>query len=436
MSEVDEARLGDVAQMVTGYPFKSSDYVSDPHAPRLLRGDNIGQGYIRWRNVQHWPWSLTDNLEQYWLRAGDVVIAMDRPWIEAGLKYATLYPSDLPALLVQRVARLRGSSDLDSRFLQYVIGSRDFTQYVIGVQTGTTVPHISEQQIADFRFPLPRLVDQQRIAEALGVLDDKIELNRRMNYTLEEMARAIYKDWFVDFGPVRAKIEDREPYLSREVWGLFPDGFDEHEKPNGWEISTIGNEVNVVGGSTPSTKQPRYWGGENAWATPKDLAALRTPVLLETSRTITDEGVKQISSRQLPPDTVLLSSRAPVGYLAISQIPVSVNQGFIAMKCQRRLSSVFVWLWAHNNLESMLRSANGSTFQEISKRNFRPLPILVPTEEIRCQFETLARPLFDRIARNERENASLAEMRDLLLPLLMSGEVTLKDAEKETVEAV
>ncbi|GMV63765.1 MAG: hypothetical protein AMXMBFR74_29320 [Parvibaculum sp.] len=263
----------------------------------------------------------------------------------------------------------------------------------------------------------------------LGALDDKIELNRRMNETLEAMARAIFKDWFVDFGPTRAKIEGRAPYLAPDIWSLFPDRLDYEGKPEGWGESTIGQEVDVVGGSTPSTKETAFWNGDISWATPKDLSSLSTPVLLGTERQITDAGLGQISSGLLPVGTVLLSSRAPIGYLAIAQIPTAVNQGFIAMICKKRLSNVFVWLWTLANMETVHQNANGSTFQEISKANFRPIEVTVATPGLLQAFDATAVPLFDRIVSNEKETLTLAATRDLLLPKLMSGEIRVKDAE-------
>ena len=251
-----------------------------------------------------------------------------------------------------------------------------------------------------------------------------------MNETLEAMARAIFKDWFVDFGPTRAKMAGRAPYFAADVWALFPDSIGESGKPHGWKTSTIGQEVEVVGGSTPSTKDPAFWGGEIAWATPKDLSSLSTPVMLSTERHITAAGLSQIGSGLLPAGTVLLSSRAPIGYLAIAQIPVAVNQGFIAMICNKLLSNIFVWLWTHFNMETVHQKANGSTFQEISKSNFRPIAVTIASPEVLVAFNEAVKPLFDRIVSNVRESQTLAATRDLILPKLMSGEIRIKDAEK------
>ena len=162
---------------------------------------------------------------------------------------------------------------------------------------------------------------------------------------------------------------------------------------------------------------------------------MSTPVLLSTERQITDAGLTQIGSGLLPVGTVLLSSRAPIGYMAIAQIPIAVNQGFIAMICKRRLSNVFAWLWTQANMETVHQNANGSTFQEISKANFRPIEVIVATPVILRAFDEVVVPLFERIVANEKEGRTLAATRDFLLPKLMSGEVRVNDAEKRVGEA-
>lgn len=339
--------------------------------------------------------------------------------------------SDKPAWINNNAAALKAKLGWNARYLFYWASHFDLRT----VAQGSGQPFISNQTLSSIKIARREAVEQEAIASVLGALDDKIELNRQMNETLEAMARAIFRDWFVDFGPTRAKIEGRAPYLAQDIWALFSDSLDDEGKPEGWQNSTIGQEVNVVGGSTPSTKEAGFWGGDIAWATPKDLSSLRTPVLLSTERQITEAGLTQIGSGLLPVGTVLLSSRAPIGYLAIAQIPVAVNQGFIAMVCEKRLSNVFVWLWTQANMEAVHQNANGSTFQEISKANFRPIGVTVATTEILRAFDEVAMPLFERIVANETESRTLAATRDLLLPKLMSGEIRVRDAEKLVGEA-
>jgi type I restriction enzyme S subunit len=153
--------LGDETEILTGFPFKSAQYTDNTDDIRLLRGDNIVQGKLRWENVKRWKSSETESLDSYFLSDDDVVLAMDRPWIEAGLKYAKISKVDLPCLLVQRVSRIRGSESLDQKFLRYVIGSSAFTEYVLSIQTGTAVPHISSNQIKQFSFVCPPIEEQK-----------------------------------------------------------------------------------------------------------------------------------------------------------------------------------------------------------------------------------------------------------------------------------
>ena len=333
--------------------------------------------------------------------------------------------------LNQHIFKVTAGEDLSDPFLFFLLKwlRPRFAEIARNKQT-TGLGHVTIQDLKRMRVAVPDEKEQAEIIQIIGPIQEKIDLNRRMNETLEAMARAIFRDWFVDFGPTRAKMEGRAPYLAPDIWSLFPDRLDDEGKPEGWQNSTIGQEVNVVGGSTPSTKEAGFWGGDIAWATPKDLSSLRTPVLLSTERQITEAGLTQIGSGLLPVGTVLLSSRAPIGYLAIAQIPVAVNQGFIAMVCEKRLSNVFVWLWTQANMEAVHQNANGSTFQEISKANFRPIGVTVATTEILRAFDEVAMPLFERIVANEKESRTLAATRDLLLPKLMSGEIRVKDAEK------
>ncbi|HEU5407212.1 MAG TPA: restriction endonuclease subunit S, partial [Nitrospira sp.] len=185
--------------------------------------------------------------------------------------------------------------------------------------------------------------------------------------------------------------------------------------------------ADVVGGGTPSTKDPAYWeSGAHAWATPKDLSALSVPVLLDTERRITDAGLAQIGSGLLPKGTVLLSSRAPIGYLAVTEVPVAINQGFIAMKPKGGTSNLFLLFLANAAHDEIVSRANGSTFLEISKANFKPIPIITPSVDVMEEFERLARPLYERIAENVRESNMLVILRDTLLPKLLSGEISVK----------
>lgn len=336
--------------------------------------------------------------------------------------------------------RIRPKDGLNNYYLFYWFMLAGRAGWLEPFFTGTTIKHLTGKALNELKVPLPPIEDQRAIAHILGTLDDKIELNRRTNETLEQMGHALFKAWFVDFEPVRAKMEGRWlrgqtlPGLPAHLYDLFPDRLVESELgeiPEGWCHSTIGEEVTVCGGSTPSTKEAEFWeGGHHCWATPKDLSALKFPVLLDTDRKITDAGLAKISSGLLPVGTVLLSSRAPIGYLAIAEVPTAINQGFIAMKCDGVLPNVFVLLWCRESMDAIVGNANGSTFQEISKSNFRPIPVVVPSEPVLASFRKLADSFYQQLVDNERESHSLAQLRDTLLPKLISGEIRVPVAER------
>ena len=167
--------LGAEIDLLAGFAFKSAQYANAEEDVRLLRGDNIIQGCLRWDDVKKWPANNIGDYDRYQLQEGDVVLAMDRPWVKAGLKHATISADDLPCYLVQRTARLRGGANLDNGFLMYLIGSAAFTGHILGVQTGIGVPHISGQQIKDFEFTRPPIAEQRRIADNLKALQEETQ---------------------------------------------------------------------------------------------------------------------------------------------------------------------------------------------------------------------------------------------------------------------
>jgi len=330
--------------------------------------------------------------------------------------------------------RVLNRDRLHPRWLYYWMHSREFFVQFSGVASQTDMAaYVSLRDQRCMHITIPPIKEQEAIACILGALDDKIELNRRMNETLEAMARVIFKSWFVDFDPVRAKAEGRAPGLPKKIADLFPNSFQESELgeiPQGWGVRPIGDLVQVLGGATPSTKEPAYWDrGVHPFCTPKDMSSLTSPVLLDAERHLTDEGLAKVSSGHLPVGTVLLSSRAPIGYLAIIETPVSVNQGIIAMVCKGELSNLYVLHWAHANMERIIANANGSTFLEISKQNFRPIKAVVPPRPVLEQFLGMVAPCHQRVVSNLRQVGSLAAIRDTLLPRLLCGQIRIKDTE-------
>ncbi len=192
--------LGSEIDLLAGFAFKSAQYTNNDGDIRLLRGDNIIQGCLRWDEVKKWPVNDTASYDRYQIREGDVVLAMDRPWVKAGLKHAIITADDLPCLLVQRTARLRGGENLDNRFLMFLIGSAAFTSHILGVQTGIGVPHISGQQIQDFEFARPPLGEQRHIADKLDALREETQrlesLYQRKLAALDELKKSLLHQAF------------------------------------------------------------------------------------------------------------------------------------------------------------------------------------------------------------------------------------------------
>ncbi len=324
----------------------------------------------------------------------------------------------------------------DPKFISYFLKMVDFFAY----SDKAAVPGVNRNHLHEALASVPDLSTQRQIAFFLGALDDRIALLRETNATLEAIAQALFKSWFVDFDPVHAKQQGRAPEgLDEATAALFPDSFEESALglvPRGWQVAPVGDVVESVGGGTPDTKEPSYWeSGEHCWTTPKDLSGIQAPVLLTTERKLSAKGLAKVSSGLLPAGTLLLSSRAPIGYLAIAQVPLAVNQGYIAILPNSKLPPLYMLFWCQKNMESIKGRANGSTFMEISKKAFRPILILVPPAPVIDSFVGIAGALFDRLVENEKQAQPLATLRDTLLPRLISGQLRLPEAEVAVEEA-
>ena len=260
----------------------------------------------------------------------------EKPGVIIGRKgvYRGIHYSKTPFFVIDTAFYLvPKTNQLDLRFAYYQL----LTQDINGMDSGSAIPSTSRDDFYRLEIDLPPLPAQKRIADILSSLDDKIELNRKMNSTLEKIGQAIFKHWFVNFEFPNA---NGEPY--RSSGGKMIDSI-LGEIPEGWEIKTLDDVSNVRGGTTPSTSQQAFWrNGFHHFVTPRDLSKLEVPVLIDTEKKITDVGLNEIGSGLLPVGTLLLSSRAPIGYLAISQIPVAINQGFIGILCDKGVPNSFM----------------------------------------------------------------------------------------------
>jgi type I restriction enzyme S subunit len=356
-------------------------------------------------------------------RVGDVVMTTEAPMGEV----IQLDAETVRYALGQRIVCMRGKPQkLDNTFLRYLLISPAQQAKLSSYATGTTVLGISQKALRSVPVSYPRFDEQKRIGELLGALDDKIELNRLMNETLEAMARAIFKDWFVDFGPTRAKMEGRAPYLAPDIWSLFPDRLDDGGKPEGWAISTVGQEFRLTMGQSPPGDTYNASGNGLPFFQGRTDFGFRYPKhrIFCTAPT-----------RRAEADDTLISVRAPVGDLNLARETCCIGRGVAAAR--HRLGSrsyTYYALWAiQPDLTAFEHT--GTVFGAINKAQFELLKVIAPDDRLLAAFETIATPIDDRIQHNEEETSSLIATRDLLLPKLMSGEVRVRDAAKHSGKA-
>ena len=292
-------------------------------------------------------------------------------------------------------------------FLYYYIkGNLD---YIKLFGTGATFPEISGAAMRKIKVQIPTLPTQQKIAAILSTYDRLIENNTRRIRLLEQMAENLYKEWFVRFRfPEHEKVE--------MVNGL----------PKGWKIKKVSNVCETMGGGTPTTTNPAYWGGDIKWVTPSDITSKNSLALLKVKGRITEEGLKKSSAKLLPPYTILMTSRASIGFFGICPDSVCTNQGFISIIPNKETFRMYLLYTFKSRKEEIISNANGSTFLEISKGRFRKMKVLVPPEDILDSFEKKTLLMFKVVLHLEYQNQLLTHQRDLLLPRLMSGKLEVK----------
>jgi type I restriction enzyme S subunit len=418
MNEWPIVKLGDHVDLLTGFPFKSKEFTDDDEDIPLIRGYNIMQGWLRWENLERWSKDDSENYSQYFLQEDDVVLAMDRPWVSAGLKYSWISKRDLPCLLVQRVARLRGTSSMLTRYLRYVISSDDFAGYLRAIVTGVNVPHISAAQIRDYAFLLPPLEIQRKIAAVLSAYDDLIENNTRRIQILEEMAQAIYRQWFVEF-----------KFPGYEGVPLLDSGTQLGEIPEGWEIKTLGDFGKVVTGKTPSKKVDEYWNS-------CDVQFIRTPDMhdqfycIETTDHLSLKGADSQSNKYLSPNSLCVSCIGTVGIVTITAVRAQTNQQINSIVLHD-LSDLEFLYFSLLNLEETIKlyGSTGATMANLSRGKFMALRVITPSKELRAKYHEIDSPMFEQIKNLQQKNANLRATRDLLLPRLVSGKVDISELE-------
>lgn len=406
--EWKEVRLGDVCEIITGFPFPGKKYSKE--GIRVVRGDNVTIGNLRWDTEKDKRWNEPfDKTEYYSLQANDIVIGMDGSRV--GKNKARIKKEDLPLLLAQRVACVRHNELAEQDYLYYNIFSKKFIDYVNSIHTGSAIPHISQKQIEDYKILLPDLETQRRIASILSSLDRKIELNNKINADLEEMAQAIFKNWFVDFEPFKdGKFVDSE-------LGMIPEG---------WKVGCLGDMGAVVCGKTPSKSNSNYYGGDIPFIKIPDMHG---NVFVENSEDrLTEEGSLSQIKKLIPPYSLMVSCIATVGLVSINTKPSHTNQQINTVIPHNKSALFYLYQHIKNNEEFLKNMGRGGTTTlNVNTKSFSNIRLLIPSEIALEQFHGIVEGLFKKIEQNLHESRTLSLLRDTLLPRLMSGELEVPE---------
>ena len=344
----------------------------------------------------------------------------------AAVARCCVVPQDvLPARVNQHVMIIRAKRDcLNPRYLWYTLVSPKCKKLLLAfAQGGATREALTKEIVEGFRIHVPPIVVQQQIAAVIGAYDDLIENNHRRIQILEEMARAIYREWFVHLRfPGHEEVEMVDSEMGQTL--------------EGWNETTVENAFEVTGGGTPSTKNPEFWEeGAINWYTPSDLTSSKSMFMDESGKKITELGLRKSSARMFPARSVMMTSRATIGFVSINTNPACTNQGFITCIPNERVSEYYIYFWLLDNVERFLSLGTGTTYKEIIKSVFRTIRFLLPPVGLVHEYTELVNPMCELILNLLRMNRNLTITRDLLLPKLVSGQLDVSELDIGTVDS-
>ena len=384
MKEWKTYKLYEVASLTTGFPFAGEKYAKE--GTRVVRGDNVTIGALRWDSEKLKCWNEPfERFNEFSLKEGDIVIGMDGSRV--GQNRAQVKNEDLPLLLAQRVACIRNNEKSIQDFLYYLIFNNRFVDYVKQVQTGTSIPHISLKQIGNYEVNLPSIETQTKISQILRTLDNKIEINKRINDNLEQQAEALYKSWFVDFEP----FKDQE-FVESE-FGLIPEG---------WQCTTLSELLSIK------------YGKDH-----KKLAEGTIPVYGSGGL------MRYVDTKLHEGEAVLIPRKGTLNnVMYVNEAFWTVDTMFYSIPKQEN-SCIYAYLFlANKDLASMNA---GSAVPSMTTDILNNMLIIAPPAEVLRQFNNISNVYFSRINQNNIENANLSNQRDTLLPKLMSGELKVNE---------
>jgi type I restriction enzyme S subunit len=418
--------LADICENVSyGY---TESATADPVGPRFLRITDIQNGVVNWNTVPFCPISPADH-EKYRLLRGDIVVA--RTGNSTGENF--LYAGDEDSVFASYLIRFRLNQKVaDPAYVWYNLRSKQWWDFINGSKTGSAQAGANAKVLGQFRLRLPSLSEQQRVASILKSFDAKIELNRRMNATLEAMARALFQSWFVDFDPVRAKLDGREPYgLDPATAALFPASFQHSELghiPEGWEVSPLSHKIDILSGGTPKTAVPDYWDGNIPWYSVRDAPTETDLWVIDTEKRVTQLGIENSAAQVLREGTTIISARGTVGKLALVGTPMAMNQSCYGVRGAQGNGDYFTYYSLRQATAELQQRTHGTVFDTITRQTFDSLDCVFPPATLTHAFDRRVEPLLLRIREHLRESRTLAALRDTLLPKLLSGEIRVGSA--------
>ena len=390
--EWKEVRLGDVCNIITGFPFPGKKYSKE--GIRVVRGDNVTIGNLRWDTEKDKRWNEPfDKTEYYSLQANDIVIGMDGSRV--GKNKARIKEEDLPLLLAQRVACVRHNELAEQDYLYYNIFSKKFIDYVNSIHTGSAIPHISQKQIEDYKILLPNLETQRRIATILSSLDRKIELNNKINADLEEMAQVIFKNWFVDFEPFK---DDK--FVDSEL-GMIPEG---------WKVGSLGDFCNVFTGKK-NTNQAIEKGLYPFFSCAPEPLASNDAIF--NGKAIIIAGNGSYTGR-----TSFYN-----GGFDLYQRTYACT---IREQDKKNLMIFFYHMMKQFFEPTKMGGTRGSSIPYIVMGDITQQKFPYSKDWL-IRFSNIANSMMDRKLRIDKENSRLSLLRDTLLPRLMSGELEVPE---------
>lgn len=389
----------------------------------------IPMGYLKefQRKINGFEYETYNNGPKF--RNNDTLLAKITPCLENGkTAFIDILEKEEIAFGSSEFIVLRCTEYTTPLFVYYFARSPLFRERAISAMEGTSGrKRVNENTLKNLKVNFPDIQSQKSIVKVLSDLDDKIELNNNINKELESMAKTLYDYWFVQFD---FPNKEGKPYKSSGGKMVYNNEL-KREIPEGWDYCKIDDLGEIVGGSTPSKEiLENFCENGKPWITPKDLSLnINNKFITKGELDVTEKGIKDSSLKILPKNSVLMSSRAPVGYLAINREPCTTNQGFKSIICNKNYSCEYVYYVLKSNMKLIEANATGSTFKEISGSVFKSLKVVKPKDELIEKFLGSVRSIFLKQNNLELQNQELAQLRDWLLPMLMNGQVTVKDVE-------